>query len=696
MAKKSDDPVPSINQMYRPALQLLIDGNIKSVSEMIDLIINEMNLDPSIKSICRKSDNRPLIKDRLQHTYTDLKKTGLVEYPGKPNKALRRITKLGRKIIEDNIDNEALKVMVRKGVAQFDEAKNKRHEYDPMISTEKWVELLRNEEIFSESGKTLLEQIISLGNKTTSGMLAEKFGGIPGDYERSANELGKAIHEATDCPLNQESEYWSILFVDETNKDDEENDGEIFWTVRPELEVALKSTASYDQNDSSNGDDFLSFLEMKGLCFDQSLVEDFLLSLKSKQFLILSGGTGTGKTRLAKAYGEYISQEKTERSIDVNVKIGKSKENGFTLERKPFFSILQKEHGLDGQYRFSIGEVEGKCRITMCPRFSFLKDDSNDKVYEKMEELQKRSEYTTLKIWLPRSEIEKRYSIIPVGSNWNDNRHIIGYRNVISGEYVRTQSLDLIQSSEKNPMDPYLLILDEMNLSHVERYMSDIISSMESEEPIILEIGEGVENQELRLGKNLFIVGTVNMDETTNMFSPKVLDRANVLEFKPVSIDKYLEGSFQYDRSKNIDFLQDCLDGIECRDMKAIDVVTAISSVENNQQIVTDIQTIMKKVQEYMNEMKLPFGFRTVDEVYRFLYVSWKYEGGNEFHQWERYLDSQIKQKILPKIHGNYTILNGLKNLQELCKNNSLNNSDEKLKTMLEVLKNQRYVSFNC
>ena len=32
--------------------------------------------------------------------------------------------------------------------------------------------------------------------------------------------------------------------------------------------------------------------------------------------------------------------------------------------------------------------------------------------------------------------------------------------------------------------------------------------------------------------KNLFIIGTVNIDETTYMFSPKVLDRANTIEFR--------------------------------------------------------------------------------------------------------------------------------------------------------------------
>ncbi len=85
---------------------------------------------------------------------------------------------------------------------------------------------------------------------------------------------------------------------------------------------------------------------------------------------------------------------------------------------------------------------------------------------------------------------------------------------------------------------PHFLILDEMNLSHVERYFADLLSAIESGEEIPLYEGSErkadgkVVPRRLRLPDNLFIIGTVNVDETTYMFSPKVLDRANVIEFR--------------------------------------------------------------------------------------------------------------------------------------------------------------------
>jgi len=93
----------------------------------------------------------------------------------------------------------------------------------------------------------------------------------------------------------------------------------------------------------------------------------------------------------------------------------------------------------------------------------------------------------------------------------------------------------LIIQANQRPDLPHFLILDEMNLSHVERYFADFLSVMESKEDIPLYSEGTVDNgvpPKLNVPSNLFIIGTVNIDETTNMFSPKVLDRANTIEFR--------------------------------------------------------------------------------------------------------------------------------------------------------------------
>ncbi len=137
--------------------------------------------------------------------------------------------------------------------------------------------------------------------------------------------------------------------------------------------------------------------------------------------------------------------------------------------------------------------------------------------------------------------LEKNYKVVPVGADWTDNRSVLGFYNPLIEKYNSTVILDLIIEADENKnREPFFLILDEMNLSHVERYFADFLSGFESNEKIHLH-SNGNETQttskknipeKIKLPDNLFVIGTVNVDETTYMFSPKVLDRANVIEIK--------------------------------------------------------------------------------------------------------------------------------------------------------------------
>lgn len=143
-------------------------------------------------------------------------------------------------------------------------------------------------------------------------------------------------------------------------------------------------------------------------------------------------------------------------------------------------------------------------------------------------------------------------STIAVGADWTDSRHVVGYLNPLQTAdgkpdgapvYEATEILKLLLHANKHRDLPHFLILDEMNLSHVERYFNDFLSGMElSDKKKALKLHsaglaktrEGLDVEGcIDFPENLFVIGTVNIDETTYMFSPKVLDRANVLEFRP-------------------------------------------------------------------------------------------------------------------------------------------------------------------
>lgn len=163
----------------------------------------------------------------------------------------------------------------------------------------------------------------------------------------------------------------------------------------------------------------------------------------------------------------------------------------------------------------------------------------------------------TFATWI--SESKEQYTIVPVGADWTNREPLLGYPNSLDrNHYVLPESggLKILIAAFHNYRDngediskckPYFLILDEMNLSHVERYFADFLSAMESGDHIKL-YADGKRSwkidangnydpqfhveQQIKLPPNLFIIGTVNIDETTYMFSPKVLDRANTIEFR--------------------------------------------------------------------------------------------------------------------------------------------------------------------
>ena len=294
---------------------------------------------------------------------------------------------------------------------------------------------------------------------------------------------------------------------------------------------------------------------------------------------------------------------------------------------------------------------------------------------------------------------------VPVGANWTENRHIIGFYNVITNEYITSDALELILEASKpgNKDRPFFLILDEMNLSHVERYFADFLSAMESDEYISLHksIDTTVYPNNIKVPKNLFVIGTVNVDETTYMFSPKVLDRANVIEFSTVSARDYMLNELDQDQlTGNIEYLENPLN--EHNVVKSLSefridnfklYLKSVKTSEGNKlwDILSEEFNIF---QEILKTAGFDFGFRVIDEMLRFMYVAWLYDGENEiWDNWQRYFDTQIKQKMLPRIHGSQRMLEDtLNELSKLCA--EYPTSKAKIEEMKEVLYKQRYVSF--
>ncbi|WP_277099332.1 MrcB family domain-containing protein [Coprobacter secundus] len=253
--------------------------------------------------------------------------------------------------------------------------------------------------------------------------------------------------------------------------------------------------------------------------------------------------------------------------------------------------------------------------------------------------------------------------VVPVGADWTNREFLLGYPNALErGRYVKPDNgvLDLLLRAIENRDKPYFLILDEMNLSYVERYFADFLSALESGEeiPLTEDKVEGVPKS-IKLPDNLFIIGTINVDETTYMFSPKVLDRANVIEFC-IMLDE-LETYLRELKPLNKELVL-----AKGANQAASFVACARDSVDL--QNLVDRDEIIRVLKLFFVELKsvhAEFGYRTVNEMFRFISL-----GKNlcKSLTTDMLVDAAIIQKLLPKLHGSRKKVGPvLKALWSLC-----------------------------
>jgi MoxR-like ATPase len=305
--------------------------------------------------------------------------------------------------------------------------------------------------------------------------------------------------------------------------------------------------------------------------------------------------------------------------------------------------------------------------------------------------------------------------VVPVRPDWTGPESLFGYPDALKKSdgnrpawYV-AEALAFMLRAARDPNHPYLLVLDEMNLAHVERYFADFLSGMESGQPCLPNLQANADGlwrvsadgpSLIAMPDNLFVVGTVNVDETTYMFSPKVLDRANTFEFRVESKD--LQPKIRKplpmvpgDPALVRGFLWFATDE-EWQERSEAPYLAVL--VEH-----------LKTVHDILTWSGFEFGHRVMYEAVR--YASLLTTAG-EVRE-EVALDQQVMQKILPRLHGNRKRLEatlcGLAQfcfsltapagLEEALRNNiDFNVTDARLKTsagkVLRMLRNLRTNQF--
>ena len=268
---------------------------------------------------------------------------------------------------------------------------------------------------------------------------------------------------------------------------------------------------------------------------------------------------------------------------------------------------------------------------------------------------------------LPSPADGRAIEFLTVRPDWRDSKSLIGYHNPITDRYEWTPFLRFlmraVQSWEVGDGLAWFVILDEMNLAHVEHYFAELLSIIESGRDAegwsreAIRLGERHDDDappaEIKLPPNLAIIGTVNLDETTHAFSPKVLDRAFAMELSEVSFEQYQPGAIKTgaaltEPERHALLLAFSNGGTFSR----IDRARVGDLVGRHPNLRDWLQTLNGLLRPF----HMHFGYRVFDEVLAFvdhaernrLFVS---IAGDE-RALEAAFDAAVQMKILPKFHG--------------------------------------------
>ncbi|WP_336046022.1 McrB family protein [Solibacillus ferritrahens] len=277
-----------------------------------------------------------------------------------------------------------------------------------------------------------------------------------------------------------------------------------------------------------------------------------------------------------------------------------------------------------------------------------------------------------------------QFKMIPVKPNWKDDSDLIGFLDTINNIYRPSESglVDTLIEAKNNRDKLYIVCFDEMNLAKVEHYFSQFLSVLELEgverkislysKKLVGRVLNGEQYpHELPIASNVLFVGTINIDETTQTLSDKVLDRSNLIEFnipkdhinnwitmlnenqieqvtKENKNDKKIVDVYHFDNWSNYK-----------KEIKLLKEEIEILSKINNLLIKIDISKgigfrILDHINSYMSNLPL------ISDLKR-----------------EEAFDLQIAQKIVPKIRGT------IEELETII---------ESKESILEIFEEQRFV----
>ena len=345
------------------------------------------------------------------------------------------------------------------------------------------------------------------------------------------------------------------------------------------------------------------------------------------------------------------------------------------------------------------------------------------------EDLQHLYDPTSVINGLDRWKLHKpaNFELIQVKPNWHNSMEVVGYKSNIGGiHYEFTPFIEFVARAWQHQDVPFFLCLDEMNLAPVEQYFAEFLSAIESRtkengaymtDPIIKpfesfdtkdsqghitdclsdrmiakligaldtqeksDLAEQFRTKGLTLPKNLIVMGTVNMDETTFSFSRKVLDRAMSIVMNEVDLEAYFNHKSDIINTELKDEVKNAL--ID-RPISGLEVKDALGDDANK------VRSFFEAVNTKLDGTPFKLGYRAISEALLYASAAKVFDGKSI----KEALDQFTLMKILSRIEGDKRSIGSLlTDLQEVI-TEEYSKSHKKLEQMSSTLEHSQFVSY--
>ena len=598
-----------------------------------------------------------------------------------------------------------------------------REQYPLDISKDDWKKYILNVEMPNHPvPMRMLKAMMELDGEASCKKLSDLYGGHPSVYAGCAMNIGRRVKKHFNLPAcmdDEQERYFPFPFLGKYRGGSEDN---YIYRIRPELyealqEIDLSAISPYYVEEHKTGK------------FDSWEIVDETTAIKTcdKSFFDYNGSgvpkeicwfldaenLSAGETKAiklihnGKEYVGKVANDTTDRRrvrIFWSTDLGRLFETYKNAESKATF--IKKQTGV---YEITIigGEKEmtAKEQVAAIRKYIEAKGFNYDGFLIENFYLGLKSKPfvilagtsgtgKTRLVRLFAEAIKAEYKLVSVRPDWSDSSDLFGHVD-LNQKFVPGAIIDFVKQAELNPTKPYFLCLDEMNLARVEYYMSDILSAIETRryesgmiitDPVVSSANYGNDpHAPGRYGKvilpgNLYIVGTVNMDETTFPFSKKVLDRANTIEFSYV--DLLSMPSFSTATADKITVTNEFLVSkyITLNDCDAAD-----------REYIGSVCTTLSRINTILEIANAHIGYRVRDEIVFYMLNNRKADLLDD----KIAFDNQIMQKILPRVQGSSeSIKTMLGELLKICESEKYDASAKKINFMIKRYEEDGFTSY--